>query len=69
MKVKPGANYQKTEADCLMYFAVLTDHSVKIWKKSKKISKHLDFDWKLKKTVKHEDDSNTDCSWCTENGL
>ena len=47
-----------------MDFAVPDDHRVKL-KESEKKDKYLDLARELKKTVKHESDSYTNCNWCS----
>ena len=49
-----------------MDFAIPEDHRVKL-KESEKRDKYLDFARELKKTMKHEGDSDTNCYWCTWN--
>ena len=49
---------------CLVDFAIPADHYVKI-KENEKKDKYLDLARKLKKkTVKYEDNSDTNCRWC-----
>ena len=45
-------------------FAVPVDHRVKL-KECEKRDKYHDLAWELKKTVEHESDSYTICSWCS----
>ena len=47
-----------------MDFAVSADYRVKL-KECEKKDKYLDLARKLKKTVKHENDENTNCNWCS----
>ena len=47
-----------------MDFSVQADHRVKL-KESDKKDKNLDLATKLKKTVKHESDIDTNCNCCT----
>ena len=49
-----------------MDFSVPADHRVKL-KENEKRDKYLDLARELKKTVKHEGDTN--CNWCTWNDL
>ena len=44
------------------------DHRA-IIKEMGKVDKHFNFVTERKKTVEHEGDGDTDCSWCTWNGL
>ena len=45
----------------IVYFAVLTDHRVKL-KETEERDKYLDFVRELKKTMEHESDGDTDCN-------
>ena len=62
-----------------MDFAVSADHRVKQknkkqkqnkqkTKQNKNIDKYLDLARELKRTVKHENDMDTNCNWCAWNG-
>ena len=51
-----------------MNFAVLIENRVKI-KESVKWEKYHDHARKLKTTMKHESNGDTNCSWCTLNNL
>ena len=42
-----------------------SEHCVPLAKKEKKTDKYLDLARDLKKTVEHEDDSDTNCNWST----
>ena len=47
--------------------AVPVDHRIKL-KESENGEKYLDFARELKrKTMKHDDDGDTNCNWCTRN--
>ena len=61
----------KTKRTCHQVdFAIPTDNRVKI-NESEKIGKYLNLarERKKNKTVRHEGDGDTNCSWCTWNGL
>ena len=62
--IRPSNNQQKKEkAGNIVDFAVLADHRVK-FKESEKKDKYFDLARKLKKTVEHEGEDNTNCNWC-----
>ena len=48
-------------------FSVPADHRIKL-KESKKADKYLDLAREQKKTMKHENDDDTNCNWCTQYG-
>ena len=50
-----------------MGFVILADYWEKI-KESEKIDKYLDLAREIKKAMEHEDDNDTNWSWCLWNG-
>ena len=55
---------KKTRTCQIVDFEVLIDHWVKL-KESKTKDKYLDLAREMKKTMKHESDRDTNCSWWT----
>ena len=49
-----------------MDFVIPADHRVKV-KESENRDKYLDLARKLKKTMEHESDGDTNSNWCTRN--
>ena len=49
-----------------MDLSILTDHRLKL-KENEKRDKYADLARELHKTMKHKDDGDTNCNWCTWN--
>ena len=58
---------QKNRTCQIVNSAVPADHRLKL-KESEKRDKYLNLAWELKKTVEHESDGDTNCSWRTWHG-